>query len=63
MMLVELALPLVVELFMACKAGSLLNVLQGDRSGDGEGVDDEEEHGRHNGLFGLANEREDKEKV
>lgn len=61
MMLVELALPLVVEFWCSCGAGSLLNVLQGDRSGDGE--DDEEEHGRHNGIFVTANEREDKEKV
>lgn len=60
-MIFELALPLVVELFVMC-TGSLLNVLQGDRSGDGD-YDDEEEHGRRKEIFGRTNEKEDKEKV
>lgn len=61
-MILELALPLVVELFVMCTADSLLNVLQGDRSGDGD-YDDEEEHGRRKEIFGRTNEKEDKEKV
>jgi len=56
-MFLEPALPLVVELF-----GSLLNVLQGDRSGDGD-YDDQEEYGRRTEIFGQTNEKEDKEKV
>lgn len=34
----------------------------GDRSGDGD-YDDEEEHGRHQVIFGQTNEGENKEKV
>jgi len=56
-MFLEPALPLVVELF-----DSLLNVLQGDRSGDGD-YDDQEEYGRRKEIFGQTNEKEDKEKV
>ncbi len=44
-------------------AGDVLQLqTSGDRSGDGD-YDDEEEHGRHEVIFGQTNVREDKEKV